>query len=77
MEKLDSGEPVWDSPGWRSWKPLWDSGEPGWGRGEPGWKRWIVGSLCRTALGGEVESLCGQWAAWMGQWETWVEKVEA
>ena len=26
MEKLDSGKPVWDSLGWRSWKPVWDSG---------------------------------------------------
>ena len=46
--------PVWDSV-----KPVWDSGEPGWGSREPGWRSWIVGSLCGTALGGEVGSLCG------------------
>ena len=40
-------------------KAVGDSGEPGWGSREPGWRSWIVGSLCGTALGGEVGSLCG------------------
>ena len=50
---------------WDSMKPVWDSGELEWGSREPGWRSWIVGSLCGTALGGEVGSLCGTVGAWM------------